>query len=108
MRVSPHVIRTAMALFQAGVDIAVALRGGPRRFAARAVKAAGSAFIGASAVKYATRFRIRFDRQLFMKVPALEAPAPTQSEPPFLGTQVVVVLVSIVLGILAAKGFSRG
>ena len=43
-----------------------------------------------------------------MKVPALEAPAPTQSEPPFLGTQVVMMLVSIVLGILAAKGFSGG
>jgi hypothetical protein len=44
--------------------------------------------------------------QLFMKVPALKALAPTQSEPPFLGTQVVVMLVFIVLGILAAKRFS--
>src|SRR5438552_10637387 len=43
--------------------------------------------------------------QLFMKVPALKTLAPTQSEPPFLGTQVVVLLVFIVLGVLAAKRF---
>jgi hypothetical protein len=41
--------------------------------------------------------------QFFMKVPALKALAPTQSEPPFLGTQVTVMLIFIVLGILAAK-----
>jgi len=40
-----------------------------------------------------------------MKVPALKALAPTQSEPPFLGTQVVVMLVFIVLGVFAAKRF---
>jgi hypothetical protein len=44
--------------------------------------------------------------QLFMKVPALKALAATQSEPLFLGTQVVVMLVFIVLGILVAKRFS--
>ncbi|PYU69706.1 MAG: hypothetical protein DMG49_12620, partial [Acidobacteria bacterium] len=43
--------------------------------------------------------------QLFMKVPALKALAPTQSEPPFLGTQVALMLVFIVLGVLAAKRF---
>jgi len=43
--------------------------------------------------------------QLFMKVPALKALAPTQSEPPFLGTQVVVMLVFIVLGVFAGKRF---
>jgi hypothetical protein len=43
--------------------------------------------------------------QFFMKVPALKALAPTQSERPFLGTQVVVMLIFIVLGILAAKRF---
>jgi hypothetical protein len=41
--------------------------------------------------------------QLFMKIPALKVLAPTQSEPPFLGTQVVGMLVFIVLGTLAAK-----
>ena len=46
--------------------------------------------------------------QLFMKVPALKALAPTQSEPPFLGTQVVVMLIFIVLGVLAAKRFHAG
>src|SRR5258705_13884531 len=43
--------------------------------------------------------------QLFMKVPALKALAPTRSERPFLGTQVVVMLIFIVLGVLAAKRF---
>src|SRR5260370_36655101 len=43
--------------------------------------------------------------QFFMKIPALKALAPTQSEPPFLGTQVVVMLLFIVLGALAAKRF---
>src|SRR5438552_13298744 len=41
--------------------------------------------------------------QLFMKVPALKALAPTQSEPPFLGTQVVGMFVFIVLGVFAGK-----
>ena len=43
--------------------------------------------------------------QFFMKIPALKALAPTQSEPPFLGTQVVVMLIFIVLGVLATKRF---
>ena len=43
--------------------------------------------------------------QFFMKIPALKALARTQSEPPFLGTQVVVMLIFIVLGVLAAKRF---
>jgi hypothetical protein len=43
--------------------------------------------------------------QSFMKIPALKALAPTQSEPPFLGTQVVVMLIFMVLGVLAAKRF---
>jgi len=43
--------------------------------------------------------------QLFMKIPALKALAPTQSEPSFLGTQVVVMLIFIVLGVLATKRF---
>ena len=43
--------------------------------------------------------------QLFQKVPALKAIAPTQSERPFLVTQVVVMAVFVVLTILAAKGF---
>jgi hypothetical protein len=43
--------------------------------------------------------------QFFMKIPALKALAPTQSEPSFLGTQVVVMLIFIVLGVLAPKRF---
>ena len=43
--------------------------------------------------------------QLFMKVPAIKALAPTQSEPPFLVAQLVNMLLFIVLGIFAVKGF---
>jgi ABC-type protease/lipase transport system fused ATPase/permease subunit len=43
--------------------------------------------------------------QFFMKIPTLKALAPTQSEPSFLGTQVVVMVIFIVLGVLVAKRF---
>jgi hypothetical protein len=43
--------------------------------------------------------------QTFMKVPALKALAPTQSEPPFLFTQVVVMGLFVVLTIAAARWF---
>jgi len=43
--------------------------------------------------------------QLFMKVPALKALAPTQKEPPFLIAQLVVLLVFVGLTMLAAKRF---
>jgi uncharacterized membrane protein SirB2 len=40
-----------------------------------------------------------------MKVPALKAIAPTQSEPPFLVAQLVVMAIFIALGVAAVKGF---
>src|SRR5712692_2177778 len=43
--------------------------------------------------------------QLFMKVPALKAMAPTQSEPPFLVAQLVVMALFVVIGIFAAIRF---
>jgi hypothetical protein len=43
--------------------------------------------------------------QLFLKVPALNALAPTQSEPPFLLTQVVVLALFIVFAIAAVIRF---
>jgi hypothetical protein len=43
--------------------------------------------------------------QLFAKVPALTALAPTQSEPPFAITQAAVLVLFIWLGILAVKRF---
>jgi hypothetical protein len=43
--------------------------------------------------------------QLFMKVPSLTALAPTQSEPPFLLSQLVVLLCFVGLGIRAASKF---
>jgi hypothetical protein len=43
--------------------------------------------------------------QAFLKVPALKALAPTQSEPPFLVAQVAVLVIFVVLTILAAKRF---
>jgi hypothetical protein len=43
--------------------------------------------------------------QLFEKVPALHALAPTQTEPPFKLTQLIVLLVSALLAIVAAIRF---
>jgi hypothetical protein len=43
--------------------------------------------------------------QAFLKVPALKALAPTQSEPPFLITQLVVLALFFVLTIAAAIRF---
>jgi hypothetical protein len=43
--------------------------------------------------------------QSFQKIPALKAMAPTQSEPPFLVAQIVVLLLFIVLGVFAVKKF---
>lgn len=43
--------------------------------------------------------------QLFMKVTALHALAPTQSEPPFLIAQTVVMVLFIVIGIAALRRF---
>ena len=43
--------------------------------------------------------------QLFEKRPALRALAPTQSEPPFKITQLVVLVVFVVLTIAAVKKF---
>src|SRR6202158_4172994 len=43
--------------------------------------------------------------QAFQKVPGLKAMAPTQSEPPFLVTQAVVLAVFALLGIVAAIRF---
>jgi hypothetical protein len=43
--------------------------------------------------------------QIFMKVPAVHALAPTRTEPPFLVAQLLVMAVFIVLGIFAVKRF---
>jgi len=43
--------------------------------------------------------------QAFEKAPALRALAPTQSEPPFLVAQLVVMAIFIVLAIFAVKKF---
>ena len=45
--------------------------------------------------------------QVFLKVPALKAMAPTQSEAPFVVAQVVVMALFVVLGILAVKRFQN-
>jgi hypothetical protein len=46
--------------------------------------------------------------QMFGKIPALKALAPTQTEPPFLVTQLTVLIVFIVLGTRAATKFHTG
>jgi len=43
--------------------------------------------------------------QLFRRLPALIVAAPTQSEPPFAITQVLVLALFVWLGIAADKGF---
>ncbi len=43
--------------------------------------------------------------QMFQKIPALKARAPTQKEPPFLLTQLVVLILFIALGVAAAIKF---
>jgi hypothetical protein len=43
--------------------------------------------------------------QAFQKIPALHALAPTQSEPPFMIAELVVLVIFIVLGFLAVKRF---
>ena len=43
--------------------------------------------------------------QLFEKIPALHAMAPTQTEPPFKLTQLIVLLVSVLLAIVAVIRF---
>jgi hypothetical protein len=43
--------------------------------------------------------------QAFEKIPALHAMAPTQTEPPFKLTQLIVLLVSTLLAIVAAIRF---
>ena len=46
--------------------------------------------------------------QLFAKVPALKALAPTQSEPPFAVAQGIVLIVFLGLGFLAVRRFPAG
>ena len=43
--------------------------------------------------------------QLFGKVPALHALAPTQSEPPFAIAQAIALLAFVILGVLATRRF---
>ena len=43
--------------------------------------------------------------QLFRRVPALKAAAPTQSEPPFVAAQVAVLIVFTLLTVFAARKF---
>jgi hypothetical protein len=57
--------------------------------------------IGATTALYLNVFVLVV--QSFMKVPALKALAPTQTEPPFLVAQSVVLVVYLGLTVLATK-----
>lgn len=43
--------------------------------------------------------------QLFLRIPALQALAPTQSEPPFAVVQVLVLAIFVFLGVKSVRGF---
>lgn len=43
--------------------------------------------------------------QAFLKIPALQPLAPTQSEPPFLVAQVVLLILAVVAGIIGTRRF---
>jgi len=45
--------------------------------------------------------------QAFAKLPSLHALAPTQSEPPFLITQLIVLLLFVALGFVSVRKFHR-
>jgi hypothetical protein len=59
--------------------------------------------IGAAVALYLNTFVLVV--QLFLKVPALKAIAPTQKEPPFLIAQLVVLALFVVLTAMATKRF---
>ncbi len=63
----------------------------------------GTYVVGAAIALYLNVFVLV--AQLFMKVPALKALAPTGKEPPFLVAQLTVMVAFVVLTILAAKRF---
>jgi hypothetical protein len=65
----------------------------------------GTYAIGATLALYLNVFVLVV--QSFEKVPALHELAPTQSEPPFAITQLLVLLAFIVLGTLAARRFRK-
>lgn len=62
--------------------------------------------VTASTALYLNVFVLVF--QSFLKVPAMKALAPTQSEPPFLVAQLTVLLIFVGLTILAVKRFHAG
>ena len=45
--------------------------------------------------------------QAFRKIPTLNALAPTQSEPPFAITQIVLLLIFVIIGIVGVRGYRR-
>jgi hypothetical protein len=59
--------------------------------------------VGATAALYLNVFVLIV--QAFVKIPSLSALAPTQSEPPFLFTQLAVLLLFILLGLAAVIRF---
>ena len=76
----------------------------PARYAFHLVGAWRATFVVASAMAlYLNVFVLVV--QLFEKVPALKALAPTQKEPPFLVAQLLVLAIFIGLTILSAKRF---
>jgi hypothetical protein len=57
------------------------------------------------AIAYPARYKFALVAQLYEKVPALHALAPMNSEPPFKFTQLAVLLLFFILGILSSIKF---
>jgi hypothetical protein len=77
------------------------------RYGRQLAGAWGKAYVGtAASALYLNVFVLVV--QLFDKIPSLKARAPTQSEPPFIVTQLLVLVIFGVLGTMAVMKFRAG
>src|SRR5216683_768763 len=93
-----HVVLSLVGIFSGFVVLAVAIFARYRRHLAGAWRRIYA--ISAVIALYFNFFVLIV--QLFLKVPALNAIAPTQSETPFKVAQIIALMAFVVLGILAA------
>jgi hypothetical protein len=90
-------VLSVVALAIAGFTLVQGLTGRARQIAYAAA---------ATFALYLNMFVLVF--QSFQKLPALQPLAPTQSEPPFLAAQLVLLLAALALGVLAGRRSAYG